>query len=187
MNITEYSQAYVKLKQAYATTGSDMLVAPSFTWAKETVTGNIEEQIKYIEETETIYAKNKLSMLKLDEAEIVPDFDPDIKEYTATVPFKVDKVTVTAIAADPDAVVTIGKTNLKYVGRNNVKVQVVSADGLKRTYKIVVTRKPPVKSAISDSLSTLAIVAICVGALLVLATATFFIIFFIKRKKKNEN
>ena len=57
-------------------------------------------------------------MLKLDETEISPAFDPEIKVYTATVPYKIDKVTVTAVAEYENAVVVTqyGAEQLKCMG-----------------------------------------------------------------------
>ena len=133
---------------------------------------------------ETVEVQNRLSVLKLDEAEISPEFDPEVKNYTATVPFSVEKVTVTAIAESEDATVTIGDTNLEYVGKNKVDITVLSSEGLQRTYRIVVTREAPGKRVITvGGIPTWAIILICVGGALVAAGGTFATIIIIKRKK----
>ena len=127
----------------------------------------------------------RLSMLSLEETEISPEFDPEIKEYTATVPFKVEKVTVTAVSEDPTATVTVGDTNLEYVGNNIVKVLVETSNGGRRTYKITVTREAPTKSSSANGgLPLWAIILICVGGALVVAAGTFTVIILTKRKRK---
>lgn len=126
----------------------------------------------------------RLSSLELEETEISPMFDPEIREYTATVPFEIEKVTVTAVAEDPTAVVTIGDTNLEYVGNNIVKVLVETTDGGRRTYKITVTREAPTKTAsVNDGLSLWLIILICCGGAAVLAGGTVFAVILIKRKR----
>ena len=139
------------------------------------------------EETIVVIPGNRLSLLKLDEAEISPEFDPEIREYTATVPFEIEKVTVTAIPVDENATVEIGDTNLEYIGKNAVDIKVVSTDGLKRSYRIIVTREKPQKSSASDdaALSIGAIIAIIAGAALIVAALVFLII-ILKKKRKNK-
>jgi len=126
----------------------------------------------------------RLSSLKLEEAEITPVFDPEIKEYTATVPFKIEKVTVTAVAEDPTAVVTVGDTNLEYVGNNIVKVMVETSIGGRRTYKITVTREAPAKRTQANAgLPLWAIILICCGGAALIAGGVVFTVIFVKRKR----
>lgn len=139
------------------------------------------------EVTTVVKAANRLAILKLDEAEISPEFDPETREYTATVPFEVDKVTVTAVAENDDATVTIGDTNLEYIGKNAVTIEVVSADGLKRAYRIIVTREAPTKSGNASKDATFpvwAIILIIVGAALIIAAVVFLLIIILNRKRK---
>ena len=136
--------------------------------------------------TTIVKAANRLSVLKLDEAEISPEFDPEVREYTATVPYEVEKVTVTAIAENEDATVTIGDTNLEYIGKNAVTITVVSADGLKRAYRIIVTREAPTASGKTDKdagFPLWAIILIIVGAALLVAAVVFLLIIMKRRKK----
>lgn len=136
--------------------------------------------------TTIVKAANRLSVLKLDEAEISPEFDPEVREYTATVPYEIEKVTVTAIAENEDATVTIGDTNLEYIGKNAITITVVSADGLKRAYRIIVTREAPTASGKTDKdagFPLWAIILIIVGAALLVAAVVFLLIIMKRRKK----
>ena len=210
-NISKYSEAEVLLSDVTATTGTDILSAKDFKWSNAgnivlddgsdtAPDSNIQED--YIWEDDSQLTDNdgslddtgdsslistRLSELALKEAEILPEFDPETKEYTATVPFKVEKVSVTAIAEDPTATVTVGDTNLEYVGNNIVKVMVETSNGGRRTYKITITREAPTKSSSAGGFPTWAIILICVGAALLVAGATFFVIVLIKRKRKAKN
>ena len=113
-------------------------------------------------------------------------FDPEIKEYTATVPYKIDKVTVTAVAEYENAVVTVGDTNLEYVGNNIVKILVETENGGRRTYKITVKREAPEKQAVADGGFPLwGIILIIAGGVLLLAGAVIIVtVILIKRKKR---
>ncbi len=186
-NIARYSDAAVTLSDTFATTGKDLLKADSYRWTNVTVKGEEEDNSEIIitEETTETLLSTRLSLLKLDEAEISPEFDPEIKEYTATVPYKIDKVTVTAVPEYENAVVTVGDSNLEYVGNNIVKVLVETENGGRRTYKITVKREAPEKKATADSgLPLWAITAIIAGAILLLAVIAAVVIILIKRKKK---
>lgn len=144
--ISTYDEAQLAIEELTASTGTDLLSAEKLNWMRQAPVQPQPDTKPTVPQDPVIEAaRNRLKELKLEGIEISPEFDPEIKEYTATVPFEVDKVVVTAIAADEDAVVTIGDTNLEYVGRNTVAIRVVSADGLQRTYKIVITREMPVE------------------------------------------
>lgn len=181
-NISDYSEIYVDLGRLTASTDDTIFSEVSSSWKGKAYSKVTEvPHITEIEETQVVKAKNRLAVLKLDEADIEPDFDPEIKEYTATVPYKVDEVHVTAIAADEDATVTIGDTKLEYIGKNSVPVQVMSSDGLKRTYVITVTREKPTSSAVSDGIPVWVIIIICLSVALVIA---FVITIIVIKKRK---
>ena len=190
-NITSYSDATVIFSELTAFADGKTLTAERLVW-DNSVMPTYETQTTEVEsftgKTETVQvemeAKNKLALLKLEEAEISPTFDPDVKEYTAEVPFEVEKVTVTAIAADETSTVSIGDTNLEYVGKNLVTVTVLSEEGLKRTYKIMVKRNAPVKSVSkkTDGLPLWVILLICCGVVAV--SGVVFLLVYKKRKKQ---
>ena len=199
--IKSYSDAAVRLAELFATDGSKLITSPQYTWqaVKQTKKVNKTTGTKIINTYDTIVtqqkvaARNLLSILKLDEAELTPKFDPKVKQYTATVPYEIEKVTVTAVAADPEATVTIGDTNLEYVGKNLVSIKVVSKTGLKRTYKILVTRLDPegsetlpnesVEIENPQGMPAWLITLICVSAAIIAACIVLVIIILIKKRK----
>lgn len=147
------------------------------------------------DEYETIYGEatiadednNFLKSLEIKNVKYTPEFTPENKLYEATVPFDVESVEVVAVPQYEGSSVTIDGTELTYIGRNIVKIVVLSESGLKRTYKVYVERKAPNnKNAINskEKLPMVAIIVISLGVLLILALALFFIIFNIRRKKK---
>lgn len=131
---------------------------------------------------------NRLASLTVKGVELTPEFDPEEKKYSATVPFKTEKLEVEAVPADEKATVTISDTELKYIGKNITKVQVVSESGLKRTYKIYTTRsaqakKPSNSKPGSAGLQWWAIAIIVFAAA---AVAAVIIILIIKKRKKKS-
>ena len=131
---------------------------------------------------------NRLASLTVKGVELTPAFDPEEKQYTATVPFETEKLEVEAVPADEKATVTISDTELIYIGKNITKVQVVSESGLKRTYKIYTTRsaqskKPSGSKSGSEGLQwwIIAIIAFAAAAI-----ATVIIILIIKKRKKKS-
>ncbi len=67
-------------------------------------------------------------------------FKADKTEYDITVDSELDKVTVTAVAADSNATVTISDTNLN-VGVNKIYITVNATNGTTKKYTIIVRRK----------------------------------------------
>ena len=131
---------------------------------------------------------NRLASLTVKGVELTPAFDPEEKKYTATVPFETEKLEVEAVPADEKATVTISDTELKYIGKNITKVQVVSESGLKRTYKIYTTRSAQAKKP-SDSKSGSAGLqwwVIAIIAFAAAAVAAVIIILIIKKRKKKS-
>ena len=131
---------------------------------------------------------NRLASLTVKGVELTPAFDPEKKKYTATVPFETEKLEVEAVPADEKATVTISDTELKYIGKNITKVQVVSESGLKRTYKIYTTRsaqakKPSNSKPGSEGLQGWVIAIIAFAAA---AVAAVIIILIIKKRKKKS-
>lgn len=84
---------------------------------------------------------NQLSDLTVND-ESVPDFDPEVEEYTLPdVENSVASIVVGGTLFDPDSSQSgFGTCDLK-VGANTCEVQVTAQNGDKKTYKINVTRK----------------------------------------------
>ena len=87
-----------------------------------------------------------LIKLSLSEGTLTPGFLPTVTQYSATVPYQTNEITVAAVTANPDASVN-GVVNLyteKYplmVGENTLDFTVISVSGTARqTYTIVINR-----------------------------------------------
>ena len=131
---------------------------------------------------------NRLASLTVKGVELSPAFDPEEKKYTATVPFETEKLEVEAVPADEKATVTISDTELKYIGKNITKVQVVSESGLKRTYKIYTTRSAQAKKPSNSKPGSTGLQwwAIAIIAFAAAAVAAVIIILIIKKRKKKS-
>lgn len=93
-----------------------------------------------------------LASLKVSGATLSPKFNSNTTNYTVTVPFATDKITISAGVADAGAtLVGAGTINLN-VGDNRRTITVTAASGAKKSYNLVITRlaenqddpKPPV-------------------------------------------
>lgn len=190
-NISEYADAAVTLTELFAANSASLLSAPQYTWDNTVKLIPVKDEDSYttitdiIKETHT--AENRLSVLSLKEAEISPEFDPEVKDYTATVPYSVKKVTVTAVAANENATVEIGDTELEYVGKNIVSVKVYSPEGIKRTYKITVKRLAPDKKTQAPTGMPLWITLLIILGFVVLACAVVFVVVLLVKHRRNKN
>lgn len=109
--------------------------------------GKKEDQIKQKEEiqeqnNDNIEANNvDLSILRLDQEGISPDFNKDIKEYYFIADSTINDLNITAIPKNKNATVTVtGNKNLK-MGKNVIEINIESEDKTKKeVYKIFVTK-----------------------------------------------
>jgi len=84
-----------------------------------------------------------LKSLKINGYALNEVFDKEKLEYTASIPYEIETITVQASAEDSDSKVNVsGITNLK-VGENTVRITVTNGDDT-REYSIVVTREKEV-------------------------------------------
>lgn len=83
---------------------------------------------------------NNLASLNVSNATISPAFSANTTNYTASVPFEVSKLNVSATAADGKATVKVNNPNLTPDGTTNVTITVTAENGAKKTYTIKVTR-----------------------------------------------
>ncbi len=82
-----------------------------------------------------------LSSLTVANAKLSPAFSPSKTSYSCgTVEFSVSKLSISAVANDSGAKVSISGSNLK-VGKNTVNITVTAPSGAKKTYSISVTRE----------------------------------------------
>lgn len=98
-----------------------------------------------------------LSILRLDQEGISPDFNKDIKEYYFIANNTINDLGITAIPENSGSTVTItGNKNLK-IGENTIDIKVESKDKSKTSiYKIYVTKTNNIELA-NANLETLAI------------------------------
>lgn len=87
---------------------------------------------------------NALSSLIIDGYEI--DFDKDTFEYDLTVEEDVEKINITANAANSKATVEIDNPEELVVGENTITIKVTSENGEERTYTINVFKKEAAKA-----------------------------------------
>jgi len=90
---------------------------------------------------------NKLNFLSVKDTTMSPVFNPDINGlYTVSVPYNTEKITINATTLNSKATITgRGEKNI-VPGDNDFTVTVTPSNGLKRDYKIRVTRMPPDES-----------------------------------------
>lgn len=85
--------------------------------------------------------ENNLASLTVSNATISPVFSAGTTKYTASVPFDVSKLNVSATAKDSKAKVSVNSPTLTPGGKTNVNVTVTAENGSKKTYTIAVTRE----------------------------------------------
>ncbi len=83
---------------------------------------------------------NNLATLTVSNATISPAFTAGTTSYSASVPFEVSKLNVSATAVDGKAKVSINSPNLTPNGTTKVTVTVTAENGSKKTYTISVKR-----------------------------------------------
>ena len=98
---------------------------------------------------------NNLASLTVSNADISPAFSAGTTSYTASVPFEVSKLNVSATAADSKAKVSVSSPNLTPNGTTKVTVTVTAENGSKKTYTISVKRAndPNYKASGNNKLS----------------------------------
>lgn len=104
------------------------------------------------EPNENVSSDNtNLKIMRLSEVGISPDFQKDIKDYYFIADNTIHQLEVTAIPENKNAKVTItGNTNLK-IGKNMIKIEVISEDKTKKSiYTIHVTKTDNMELANSN-------------------------------------
>lgn len=102
---------------------------------------------------------NNLATLTVNNATISPAFSAGTTSYTASVPFEVSKLNVSATAADGKAKVSVNSPNLTPNGTTKVTVTVTAENGAKKTYTISVKRAqdPNYKASDNNKLSGISV------------------------------
>lgn len=81
-----------------------------------------------------------LASIKLSSGSLSPAFNANTTNYTATVKYSVESITITGAVADGGATYTGGGTFALAVGDNQRALTVTAADGTKKTYTINIKR-----------------------------------------------
>lgn len=107
-------------------------------------------------EEEKQKASTVLKNIKVKNYDI--DFSSDTKKYTLTVPYKINKLKISAEAENPNSKIEIDKANNLKVGKNIIKIVVTSEDEENTdTYQLTVTREKEEKKIVQtcpDEVST---------------------------------
>ncbi len=105
-------------------------------------TGKVTVKNEVVEEEEPTKSNdNSLQYIKLSSGTLSPEFKYNIVNYTATVDYSVTSIVVDAKTSNSKATIesVTGYDNLQ-VGENTITIVVVAENGVKATYRIVVTR-----------------------------------------------
>ena len=154
-NQTLYSTGEINVRSSYSTSSNvvgslkkgdtiEVIGTSSNGWSKVKYNGK-EAYIKTELLTETKPKEEKstnklLKSLKIEEANLNPEFDKDVTNYTLKIGKDVNSLKIEAVAEDDKSQVSIsGNEDLKN-GENTVKITVTAEDGTIRTYTITVTK-----------------------------------------------
>ncbi len=151
----------------------------------------------------TTDGSNLLADLKIDGYEIKEKFDKSKLDYTATVPYSTEKLTVVATPEDSNADVSIKGNDSLSVGENVITVTVTSTETEeKKIYNITVTREDFVPdeentTAVTPKIEKTElpkknnniklIIIIGVISTLIIGVAAYFIFFYKGKNKKNKS
>lgn len=103
--------------------------------------GTEKEYILNVLRQEKGTASNRLLSLATSEGSLSPEFNSDTLYYEVEVAYSISEITVTGEAEDKNATVQgLGNHQLE-VGQNVLGIEVTSAEGIVRSYQIVVKRR----------------------------------------------
>lgn len=99
----------------------------------ESLTVNVTEAV--VEEKSTV---NSLSSLSVDDAELVPDFDPNVLEYSASLPAGTTSAYIRVLRKDTRSIAS-GWGDVKVEeGANRFEIKVKAENGSVKTYVVVI-------------------------------------------------
>ena len=96
----------------------------------------------------------KLKYLVPNKGTLTPKFDPDVTEYTVTVPYDVQSVLFGADSEDPNATWVISGTGAVSVGKTIRVVTVTAPNGTTKKYNVTIIRKEAPNTTGGDTNST---------------------------------
>ena len=164
VNETVYATTSVNVRSSYSTSSSvvgSLNEGDSVTrigkgsngWSRVTYNG----QTAYINSDYLTTKKpvekssnNALKSLKIEQYELVPEFDPDVTEYSMKIGENSDALIVDAEAEDEKAEVKITGNDELLTGENVIEIVVTAEDGSTKKYTINVTKGEELKTSLSE-------------------------------------
>ncbi len=150
----------VKFKVKDVAAGTNIKIAYTGVTASD---GNADANVGAVTYSKTVAAPlatdNNLATLTVSNATISPAFSASTTNYSASVPFEVSKLNISATAADAKAKVSTNSPNLTPNGTTKVTVTVTAENGAKKTYTISVKRAqdPNYKTSNNNKLSGISV------------------------------
>lgn len=150
----------VKFKVKNVAAGTNIKISYTSVKASD---GSADTNVGTVTYSKTVAAPlatdNNLASLTVSNATISPAFSAGTTSYTASVPFEVSKLNVSATAADGKARVSVNSPNLTPNGTTKVTVTVTAENGAKKTYTISVKRAqdPNYKASGNNKLSGISV------------------------------
>ena len=96
-------------------------------------------------------SNNNLKSLAVGKRQLTPEFDPQVLEYTVTIPNNITSIAINTKREHEKAVVTGYGIKKPKVGTNIYKIKVTAENGKVKTYTVKIIRKPhKVKVSVSD-------------------------------------
>lgn len=91
-----------------------------------------------------------LSSIKLSAGSLSPAFDQNVTEYSVTVKYSVESITITGAVADGKSTYSGGGTFDLVVGENQRELSVTAEDGTKKLYSVKIKRMTEEETAAAD-------------------------------------
>jgi len=134
----------------------------------------------------------RLATLEVEGHKLSPPFNPDIHEYSISVPDGTEKINIYCVAQNPTAKVIIGDTKL-YGEENAITITVGTPDGETLIYTVNVKVLPPVEESSDvsgiggDEDSGVSVVTIIIIAIGIIAAAVIIALYIRVYKNDAEN
>ncbi len=144
----EYTADFYSFNNSIATVSKEGIISPikyGNALIRTTITflknGSIVATCPAVLSLDVVSSDSSLKSLNLEEIDISKTFNPQNLEYSVTVPYKIDKVNIIAVANNPQATINgLGRRYLE-VGENVFDILVTASDSTTTTYKIKVIRE----------------------------------------------
>jgi hypothetical protein len=118
-----------------------MVIDPNEKIADEDPSNNTAATSQAYPFGQTLSDDATLSELSIVPGDISPDFAPDVVDYTATVPYETESITITATASDSNAAIGGAGTHDLVAGENLLEVVVTAENGAEQVYTITANRE----------------------------------------------